>query len=497
MHEIELKFQVPAGRRRAVEAAVAGRSPPPALRLQAAYLDTAGSALAQAAMALRVRREGGRWVQTLKGAGPDGMTRHEHNVALPGRSAVPPAADPARHAGTAVGERLQAVLAAAPDAMLQVRYRTDIHRRRRVLRAAGGSVELAFDAGRISADGRQLAVCELEIELVRGSPQAVLDVGRRWVVRHGVWLDLRSKAERGELLARGDPMAPPRGARQPTLTPRQSPDDARRAVLRACADQVLVNASQVADGHFAPEHLHQLRVGLRRLRAALALLPVETRPDPLAEAAATLFRRLGGARDADVLRAGLGAELQAARMAVGLDGAAWLPALPAAADPVAQVRDPMAQGFFLDLLAAGLEPLEVAAEDGPPLRRVIGARLADWHRALRADLDTFAQLDDARRHRLRKRIKRLRYALEFSAGLFEPRPVRRHLKALRTLLDRLGALNDAVVALDAARASPQAATAADAGFTLGWLVARREALVAAALPACAAVADAPRFWKRG
>lgn len=495
MHEIELKFQVPAARRRAVESAVAGRTPVAPLRLQAAYVDTAGTALAKAALALRMRREGGQWVQTLKGAGPDGMTRQEHNVPLPGRGAALPAVDPARHAGTPVGEALHGVLAAAPDTALQVRYRTDIRRRTRVLRTPGGSVELAFDAGRITADGRHLAVCELEIELVRGAPQAVLDVARRWVARHGLWLDLRSKAERGELLARGDAMVPPSGARPPTLSARQAPAAARRAVLRACADQVLVNASQVADGHYAPEHLHQLRVGLRRLRAALALLPSEPRPDPLAEGATTLFRRLGGARDADVLRAGLGGELQSARTAAGLVGAPWLPELPVAADPVAVVRDPLAQGFFLDLLAAGLEPAEASPGDAAPLRRVIGGRLAHWHRAVRADLESFARLDDPQRHRLRKRLKRLRYAVEFGAGLFEARPVRRHLKALRALLDRLGALNDVVVALDAARSSPQAGTA-DAGFTLGWLVARREALVDAALPACTVVAEAPRFWTR-
>src|SRR5438552_17777798 len=40
MREIELKFQVPPERRSAVDAAVAGRSPAPRTRLQAAYYDT-------------------------------------------------------------------------------------------------------------------------------------------------------------------------------------------------------------------------------------------------------------------------------------------------------------------------------------------------------------------------------------------------------------------------------------------------------------------------
>ncbi|MBC8058121.1 MAG: CYTH domain-containing protein, partial [Rhizobiales bacterium] len=80
MKEIELKFQVPAGQRMAVEAAVAGRAPKPRMRLQAAYHDTPERTLAEAGLALRMRREGRQLVQTLKGAGDDGMTRAEHNV---------------------------------------------------------------------------------------------------------------------------------------------------------------------------------------------------------------------------------------------------------------------------------------------------------------------------------------------------------------------------------------------------------------------------------
>ena len=81
MTEIELKFQVPAESRAAVAAAVAGRAGAGQVqRLQAAYHDTAERALANAGVALRLRREGPRWVQTLKAIGGDAMTRLEHNV---------------------------------------------------------------------------------------------------------------------------------------------------------------------------------------------------------------------------------------------------------------------------------------------------------------------------------------------------------------------------------------------------------------------------------
>src|SRR5258706_3426716 len=105
MQEIELKFQVPAARRAAVDAAVAGPAKAPRMRLQAAYFDTSDHVLAKAGLALRIRREGRRVVQTLKGLGEDGLTRAEHNVDLPPGRDPEGLADPALHAGTPVGER--------------------------------------------------------------------------------------------------------------------------------------------------------------------------------------------------------------------------------------------------------------------------------------------------------------------------------------------------------------------------------------------------------
>ena len=100
MTEIELKLQVPAAALAAVEHAVAT---PAAVRtrLQAVYFDTPDRRLAAAGIALRLRKEGRRWVQTLKAGPAHGMARGEHNVPLvvpAGR--VPQEADPARHAGT-------------------------------------------------------------------------------------------------------------------------------------------------------------------------------------------------------------------------------------------------------------------------------------------------------------------------------------------------------------------------------------------------------------
>ena len=500
MEEIEIKLQVPTARRDAVRKDVLGRQASAApLRLQAAYFDSADRVLARAGLAWRVRREGRRWVQTLKGSGTDGITRLEHNVPRPGVAATVPPPDATLHAGTPVGQRLADLLAAAPEATLACVYRTDIRRRVRAVRVRAGRVELALDEGQIQAGGQHLPVHELEIELLSGSPLAVLDTARRWIARHGLWIDVRSKAERGDLLARGQRCAPERKAAPVVLDAAMDVAAGRRAVLASCADQVIANASQVASGEFADEHVHQLRVGLRRLRTALRLFDAIGAPLPggtgLAEAAATLFRDLGAARDRAAVAAPLQAELQHALESIGMQrpAPAW-PPTGEAPDPGAAVRAAPVQGLLLDLLAA-LQPDATAADaaDAAPLRDAVAGRLHRWHRQVAAEAGRFAELDDAARHTLRKRAKRLRYAVEFSAALFDARAVRRYLKALRELQERLGALNDVAVGLAGYREAGESDPLAL--FALGWLAARRERLLAECGPALRAVAKAKRFWR--
>lgn len=504
MHEIELKFQVPAAQRDALEKAVAGRTPARRVRLQAAYCDTAQRALAQARMALRVRREGRQWVQTLKGATDDGMTRLEHNVPLGAIAGTAvPQADPARHAGTPAGDRLRTALGNVPGEPLNVLFQTDILRRTRVQRTPLGSVELALDSGSIIAGGSKLAVHELEVELLSGSPQAVILAARRWVARFGLWLDTRSKAERGDMLARGVAMAPPCAASAVRLAPGMSDAQALRAVLASCADQVLVNASQVASGEHGDEHLHQLRIGLRRLRSGLRLFEGTPVDAGLALAAAALFGRLGAARDQVVIEGEFAAELQAALHAAGVSGDVPRAALPDDGEaPAAVLRDAASQTLLLDLLAAVhaddsvIEAADTAAPVGDePLRARLAARLNRWHRRAAADAKRYPELDDAGRHRLRKRVKRLRYALEFSAALFKPRELRRYLRALRAVQERLGAINDVVVAMKAFNRHRD--TDLRAWFALGWLAARREVLIAKALPDLKAFARVKRLGKAG
>jgi CHAD domain-containing protein len=127
------------------------------------------------------------------------------------------------------------------------------------------------------------------------------------------------------------------------------------------------------------------------------------------------------------------------------------------------------------------------------LRERLAQRLNRWHRGVVADAQSFDLLDDEGRHRLRKHIKRLRYAVEFCTSLFDEAEVQSYLKGLRTLQERLGALND--VAVGIALYSAAAPHDTRALFALGWLAAQREAALAACRPNLKRFLKLPRFWR--
>lgn len=291
MIEIELKFQVPPAARDAVAKAMAsGRSE--RTRLQAVYFDTPDRRLAAAGAAVRLRLEGSRWVQTAKAGDPHGMQRHEHNAPVEGAAdGPPPALDLARHHGTPVGDLLARALSGAA---LEPLFRTDVQRTHREVRAGKGTLELALDIGEITGGGRHWPLHELEIELVDGDPLAVLDAASCWVGRHGLWLDVRSKAERGDRVSRGVDTGEPVSASPWPANP------SLREAARLGLAHLLPNASEVASGTFTPGHLAQVNDALRRLASAL---PSFAAADPAW--AAALARTLAATSDAATAVAGL------------------------------------------------------------------------------------------------------------------------------------------------------------------------------------------------
>lgn len=498
--ELELKYVVPPERAAAVERALRAAGAR-AAALVAHYHDTPDGALARRGVALRLRREGGRWVQTLKAGAAGRIARLEHEVPA-GRAVAPgepPPIDIARHdASGAAADALAAALADAGGAAALVRrYAVEVRRLTVdvALPSSGSVVEVVFDRGRIVAGERSVPVCEVEYELESGpDASALVALAARGIDDHGLWLSVASKAERGERLARGIAAGAPAGAASPAIDRSMTGDAVARAVVEACLAQILPNASDLAAGVGGDEHVHQLRIGLRRLRTALRELgTVAHALDPVWDAPlADAQRRLGAVRDATVLAA--------LRPALEAAGAPWLPGEPPAvpADAGAVVREPAFQhallnavGFALGAGAEhGAEPALAPAAVAAQLR----ARLTKLHRGIAREARRFETLDEAAQHRVRKRCKRLRYLAESVQPLFDEggdgAALARCIARLRQAQDALGAHADTIVARraferHAADGEPRA------WFAVGWLQSRQAETARAGRKALRRVAKAP------
>ncbi|MBS0452236.1 MAG: CYTH and CHAD domain-containing protein [Proteobacteria bacterium] len=515
MTEIEFKFEIPEHRLAALQKDLA-RANTTRTHLQARYFDTADSRLANGNAALRLRKEGRRWVQTAKALGDGPLHRLEHNADLGvSRAGVPVEVDVQRHAGTPVGEVLQRVL---EDAPLVETFATDIWRTTRQARLGRTTVELALDLGRVVAPAsgdkpeRAAVVRELELELVSGSVADLVELARRWSQRHGLWFSTVSKAERGERLREAQHNADPAqtGARAVKAAPPRFRDagegkvevggaELQRAVVAACLAQILPNATEIAGGSDAPELVHQLRVGIRRLRSALRELDAAA-PGRFDTAAwepvlVESFRALGAQRDRDVLADRLQPSLQAA--------GAPLTELPQASDaqqapgPGDVVRSAAFQNLLVALIGFAappqVEPAPAGKDEAAALRKVLAEHLDKLHRQLRKAGKRFERLPTEQQHRARKRLKRLRYLAEFVAPLFDKGKARRYVEQLLPAQDALGDYNDDVVAIDAYRDA--AGQDPRAWFAVGWLAARQPAEASACAKALCALGKARKFWK--
>ena len=475
MHELELKFQVPASLRPSLEQELrchGGRR----TRLLARYFDTPDGLLGRQLLSLRLRREGRRWVQTLKAAGRNAVHRLEHEVVLRVAAGSEPALDIARHDGTPAGERLRQVLADAGAPPVVERFTTDIHRLAARLPAGDGIVEAALDVGAIRAGDRALPVCEVELEHVEGDRAAIFELARGWRAHGGLWLDTRSKAQRGGIQADGREFGLPVKARLPVLTSDMSGHALTRAAVSATLDQVLGNVSEIGAGSAdVAEHVHQLRVGLRRLRTALRELgPLTDGIDPAWEPRlAESFGQLGAIRDDETVAAAVRPLLEQA----GAPRLAWQPA-SAGADAAAIVRDAHFQDTLLSLLRWSLEdetagPVQRTADD---TRAHVRQRLSSLHRQVSKAGRRFLSLPTEDQHRTRKRLKRLRY-----------------LKQLTPAQDALGHHNDVVVATDRFRSDAEQDPRSF--FAAGYLLAHQAQTALQAHEALAEVDGARKFWK--
>lgn len=468
------------------------------------YFDTPDAALRRRGLVLRLRRDGNRWLQTLKAASKGhGVVpvRGEWEVALPARRSAP-ALDLERFEITPLRVLLRAGLEA--DSLVPV-FRTRIARQRGVLSHGNSQIEVALDRGelraRVEGRKRRQPVAEVELELKSGRPQDLLDVGSDLVRQgHGVILvpALRSKAERGYGLAAPDGLGAVRasaGGFAERLRAGMPSAQALREVIRHGLALVVANADALR-GDPASEHVHQARVALRRMRSAIRSFDPygEDLPPRLVKGLHWLAQTLGTARDWDVI---VEQTLPSIPSSAPVDAADQrLLKRAARREQARATRQAVAAVSSRRYARLVLRTARWSMDDAPAATDSVGESAASLLEQaadrLFKDARSFSRLGTHKRHRVRIHAKRLRYALDLLAPSLPGRAAADYIEALAALQDTLGELNDASVAL--ARLTDAVEAGGPAKVLKEWFDRVEPGLVARAARQLNALDRRPRPW---
>ncbi|MBE1507268.1 CYTH and CHAD domain-containing protein [Rhizobium viscosum] len=450
------------------------------LRQHSIYFDTADRKLKQEGFSLRIRHTGDARVQTVKATGPAKslFSRSEWETPIESDEPVLDLTSPLR---SEFGADLEV------DSLFEVL----VERRAFDLEENRSKLEAVVDQGEVVSGCRQTLVRELEIELKDGGARDLFVFARKIDAVAPFRFGVLSKSERGYLLQDKEPFA--HKAERLLLEHSVRPLAAFRTIAASCFRQFRLN-EDILLGRRNPEALHQARVASRRLRSAFSLfkdiLPGDV-PARLQDELRWIAGVLGHARNVDVLLAkakdaDLRWKLKAVRKSTYDD----------AVDALESSR---ARAVMLDfnewLYCSDFDKIADQAK-AETAAEFAGKALERMRRKLKKHGQALADVDDEHRHQVRKDAKKLRYAAEFFASLFDDkRGARRYRKftaAMEEMQDHLGELNDLVTGPDVLKQHGLSGHPAE-NTVLSH--ADKADLIAKAQDSIDEVLDTKRFWR--
>ena len=449
--EVELKLELASGKvkRLLAHPLLADAQPVPEQsgKLHAVYYDTAGQALRRAGISLRIRTRDGRHIQTVK------AERKVRGLSLD-RDEWETTVEGALNFEATLGTPLAPfVIDGALRKQIQPAFTIDTVRQAFLVEQDAAVIEVALDKARASAGDRASEFCEVELELKQGEPRALFAFARGIAGAAPLRLSSITKSERGYGLI-GHAAAKPVTSGKVRIPHDASSAEAFQMMARSSLSQVIQNEALFRAGR-NEEVLHQMRVGFRRLSAATALFkPMlsDRESDAVRAELRWASRKLGEARDFDVL---------IGRLRKSGNGKADKPDLRKAERRRAEAYDALLETlsrprFMRAVLDAAIwvesgrwlalrRPARQAARQLPAETQAARELSRRWER-IRRQASRMADLDEEARHRLRLRIKKLRYGVEFFSSLFPGIPARERRRTMSAILERLqdllGELND-------------------------------------------------------
>lgn len=423
--------------------------------LDAAYYDTADLRLQKRGVSLRVRREGNRFIQTVKtsnsgaSAAAGALDRLEWETVVPDLTPRP---------DWVMDSNARGLLGhLAPDELVEI-CRTSIRRETRVIGYKHDGeiaiIEIDFDRGTLEAGERAVPTAEVELELLKGSKQALYALALELHDVAPVQIEIRSKAERAYALFTGEP-PPWHKAKRLRFSPETTVDAGINAVFESCFSHWMANEPAVLESG-DPEGVHQMRVALRRTRSALTLfdgvLPM-MQAGWLKGESQWVGSALGGARNWDVFLEDVLAPLEAKR-----PGDKSLSALRQQCETARArnyeiareaIRSPRYTAFVLNF-SRWLDEAAWHVTSNATRREILGAPLKAFadtlferhYRRLVKQGRGLASATPEKRHKFRIEVKKMRYASEFFGALYGRKKLRAMIGDLSRLQSTLGDLND-------------------------------------------------------
>ena len=355
---------------------------------------------------------------------------------------------------------LKPVLASKQPLILQ--FRTEVKRLNVQMNHGDSHIEIALDQGWLIAAHQKVKISEIEFELKKGQISDLIACLQPWVKQYHLYLDVQSKAARGYALLNTQPQAATY-AQSFSLNQTHSAELALKQMIASCLQHILPNASAIARGNYQASHVHQLRVGIRRLRSVLKSFADWTIHDLTLwqQQLKSLFQHLGSTRDYDAIVSDVLPALQNA-------GAPFdsLPQPKRKSHDLSQhFREPSTSLLWLDLL--NFSQHASATDPSQDLTHLAAKQIANLQRKISGQSDNFMQLSTEQKHQLRKQVKQLRYSLEFTHSVLKPKQVKRYLKTLKPLQEVLGEFNDLCVAEEYFKILVNKQR--DYWFALGWI----------------------------
>lgn len=510
--EIELKLSLPTNCVKQLQhlplLGTLSISQPAKQKLHTIYYDTPDLALKNQHCALRLRRIGKQWIQTIKTEGSVASGLHERD-----EWEIPVTRDQPDF--TQFSDPRMAQLFSNPDLYHQLRpiFITEFTRHTRMLQLAEGSqIEFCLDYGKIIIDHSKEPFAEIELELKSGKPVELFQIALMLVrsLPFSVRLENRSKAERGYCLYTGLQL-PPIKAQPIILKASMNLATVFTLIARNCLDQLTRNEQGILAGYDI-EYLHQMRVALRRIRSAFDIFATAISNEaPIIHELKWLTSQLNPARDWDVFVMERLPQIQDV-----FPKHVGIAALKKAGERLRQTHNEAARNSIrtkryselLLQLNLWLDEMPQHLARSHRLRNTAKMALSAFTNALLTNqhqqiLDAgkeIEKLDAASLHTLRISIKKQRYTVEFFRMLYQQETAKQYIHLLSELQDILGAINDSANTQQLLKEIQTSKTKTliireAIGIVLGWngqrLRQNKEELMRVLLLFC----DTPRFWE--